>query len=167
MIKAALSHDEPKRLRALRALRILDTPPEDRFDRISALAAHEFDAPIALISLIDENRQWFKSSIGMEDILEMPRDISFCGHAVASADTLVVRNAREDLRFAKNPRVIGAPHIRFYAGALLRLGHGEIVGTLSIMDTRPRRFDSLDEAILGALRDLVVSELLRRTNQSS
>jgi GAF domain-containing protein len=162
MIKAPLPHNEAKRLSALRELLILDTPPEERFDRISAFAAKEFDVPIALVSLVDQDRQWFKSSFGMEDMQESPRDTSFCGHAVAMAKTLVVPDALADLRFVDNPMVVGHPYIRFYAGALLRLPYGQVVGTLCIMDRRPREFDKLDEAILGGLRDLVVEELFRR-----
>ncbi|WP_066271941.1 GAF domain-containing protein [Hydrogenophaga palleronii] len=162
MITAPLPHNEAKRLRALRDLLILDTPPEERFDRISSFAAKEFDVPIALVSLVDQDRQWFKSSFGVEGMHETPRDISFCGHAVAMAKTLVVPDALKDPRFADNPMVIGKPYIRFYAGALLRLPYGQVVGTLCIMDRRPRTFDKLDEVILGGLRDLVVEELFRR-----
>jgi GAF domain-containing protein len=162
MTKAPLPHNETKRLKALRELLILDTPPEERFDRISAFAAKEFDVPIALVSLVDHDRQWFKSSFGLEDVQETPRDISFCGHAVALAKTLVVPDALRDPRFADNPMVTGHPYIRFYAGALLRLPYGLVMGTLCIMDRRPREFDKLDEAILGGLRDLVVEELFRR-----
>ncbi len=162
MIKAPLPHNEAKRLSALRDLVILDTPPEERFDRISAFAAKEFNVPIALVSLVDQDRQWAKSSSGMLDMQESPRDISFCGHAVAMAQTLVVPDALKDPRFADNPMVVGKPYVRFYAGALLRLPYGQVVGTLCIMDRRPREFDRLDEAILGGLRDLVVEELFRR-----
>jgi len=162
MIKAPLPHNEAKRLKALRDLLILDTPPEARFDRISAFAAKEFNVPIALVSLVDQDRQWFKSSFGMDDVQETPRDISFCGHAVAMAKTLIVLDALADPRFADNPMVVGPPYVRFYAGALLRLPYGQVVGTLCIMDRRPREFDRLDEAILNGLRDLVVEELFRR-----
>jgi GAF domain-containing protein len=162
MIKAPLPHNEAKRLSALRELLILDTPPEERFDRISAFAAKEFDVPIALVSLVDQDRQWFKSSFGLDDMQESPRDTSFCGHAVAMSRTLVVSDALADPRFVDNPMVVGHPYIRFYAGALLRLPYGQVVGTLCIMDRRPRAFDKLDEAILGGLRDLVVEELFRR-----
>ena len=162
MIKPPLPHNEAKRLKALRDLVILDTPPEERFDRISAFAAQEFNVPIALVSLVDHDRQWFKSSFGLEDVQETPRDSSFCGHAVAMAKTLIVTDALADPRFADNPMVVGQPYIRFYAGALLRLPYGQVVGTLCIMDRRPREFDKLDEAILNGLRDLVVEELFRR-----
>lgn len=162
MIKAPLPRNEAKRLKALRDLVILDTAAEERFDRISAFAGQEFNVPIALVSLVDRDRQWCKSTFGMDDVRETPRDVSFCGHAVAMAKTLVVPDALVDPRFAGNPMVIGHPFIRFYAGALLRLPYGQVVGTLCIMDRRPREFDKLDEAILGGLRDLVVEELVRR-----
>lgn len=161
MIQAPLPHNEAQRLQALRDLLILDTPPEERFDRISAFAAKEFDVPIALVSLVDRDRQWFKSSFGL-DVCETARDISFCGHAVTMSETLVVHDALKDPRFADNPLVTGKPYVRFYAGALLRLPYGQIVGTFCIMDRRPRTFDRLDAAILGGLRDLVVEELFRR-----
>lgn len=118
-----MPHNEAKRLSALRDLVILDTPPEERFDRISAFAAKEFNVPIALVSLVDQDRQWAKSSFGGLDMQESPRDISFCGHAVAMAKTLVVLDALMDPRFADNPTVVGQPYIRFYAGALLRPAH--------------------------------------------
>lgn len=161
MIPAPLPHDEKQRLQALRELLILDTPPEERFDRISAFALQEFDVPIALVSLVDRDRQWFKSSFGM-NLCETPRDISFCGHAITMSETLVVQDALKDARFADNPLVVGEPYVRFYAGALLRLPYGQVVGTFCIMDRRPRVFDRLDIAILGGLRDLVVEEMFRR-----
>ena len=161
MISAPLHHNEKQRLKALRALVILDTPPEERFDRIAAFAAKEFDMPMALVSLVDRDRQWFKSNFGLE-ARETPRDVSFCGHAVTLSAPLVVLDALEDHRFLDNPLVTGPPYVRFYAGAGLRLPYGETVGTLCVMDRRPRAFDRLDVAVLCGLRDLVVEELLRR-----
>ena len=161
MITAPLPHNEAQRLRALRELLILDTPPEERFDRIAAFAAREFDVPMALVSLVDRDRQWFKSNFGLED-RETPRDTSFCGHAISERDALVVPDALEDPRFCDNPMVVGKPHIRFDAGCVLRLPYGQVVGTLCVLDRRPRRFDRLDVAILGGLRDVVVEELVRR-----
>lgn len=161
MIAAPLPHNEKQRLKALRNLVILDTAPEERFDRISAFAAQEFGVPMALVSLVDRDRQWFKSNFGLE-ARETPRDISFCGHAVTQSAPLVVPDALEDPRFADNPLVIGHPYVRFYAGAGLRLPYGQVVGTLCVMDRRPRAFDRLDVAVLCGLRDLVVEELLRR-----
>lgn len=161
MIAAPLPHNEKQRLQALRELVILDTPPEERFDRIAAFAAQEFSVPMALVSMVDRDRQWFKSNFGLE-ARETPRNISFCGHAVTLSAPLVVPDALEDPRFADNPLVIGHPYVRFYAGAGLRLPYGQVVGTLCVMDRRPRTFDRLDVAVLCGLRDLVVEELLRR-----
>ena len=166
VIQAPLPHNEKQRLKALRELLILDTPPEERFDRISTFAAKEFDVPMALVSLVDRDRQWFKSNFGL-DACETPRDISFCGHAVAQSKPLVILDALDDPRFADNPLVTGHPFVRFYAGAGLRLPYGQVVGTLCVMDRRPRTFDRLDIAILCGLRDLVVEELQRREEVTS
>lgn len=159
MEPAPIPANEQQRLEALRALLILDTPPEERFDRIVEFAAAEFDVPVALLSLIDENRQWFKSKIGV-GLCETPREISFCGHAIHCDKVLVVPDARVDERFVDNPLVLGDPFIRFYAGAPLILPEGQAIGTLCLIDTRVRHLDSTDLSILSALRDLVVTEML-------
>jgi GAF domain-containing protein len=158
MTPAPIPANDEVRLAALRALLVLDTDPEERFDRIVAFAAEEFGVPIALVSLIDRNRQWFKARVGM-DVCETDRDISFCGHAILGADVFVIPDARQDERFRDNPLVTGAPHIRFYAGAPLVLGSGEIVGTLCVIDTVPRGFDAMDGAILATLGKIVSQEL--------
>jgi GAF domain-containing protein len=158
MLPAPTPDDDQERLAALHALLILDTPPEERFDKIVAFAAAEFDVPIALISLIDRERQWFKAKVGLS-ACETGRDISFCGHAIMKPDIMEVPDALEDARFADNPLVTGAPHIRFYAGAPLRLDSGLTLGTLCLIDTRPRALDAIERAIMGTLRDLVVMEL--------
>lgn len=157
-----LPRNESNRLLALRELLILDTPPEERFDRISAFAAKEFDVPMARVSLVDRDRLWSKSQFGMEEGRETPREESFCGHAIHMPDALVVHDALKDERFCDNPMVIGKPYVRFYAGSVLRLPYGQVVGTFCIMDRRPRPFDRLDVAILGGLRDMVVEEMFRR-----
>ena len=159
MIPAPLPHDDERRLRALRALLILDTPPEERFDRVVRFAADEFEMPIVLVSLVDASRQWFKARVGL-DVCETDRESSFCGHAITAAGILVVENALEDERFHDNPLVAGPPGIRFYAGAPLQLPGGATVGTLCMIDRRPRTLDAVDLAIFGSLRDLVVSELV-------
>jgi GAF domain-containing protein len=159
MLPAPIPADDDTRLQALRELLILDTPPEQRFDRIAEFAASEFDVPIALISLVDRERQWFKARVGM-DACETSRDISFCGHAIMQDQLFEVRNALQDPRFADNPLVVGAPHIRFYVGAPLVMPGGARIGTLCLIDTRPREFDDMDRAILATLRDLVVAEVL-------
>ncbi|PZO16562.1 MAG: histidine kinase [Burkholderiales bacterium] len=161
MMNAPRPGNEVERLRALRSLLLLDTPPEERFDRIAAFAASEFNVPIAVVSLVDEDRQWFKARVGLT-VCETSRDVSFCGHAIMAPATMVVPDARRDPRFADNPLVTGEPHICFYAGAPLSLPNGELVGTLCIMDTQPRQMDRTDLAILGALRALVTEELQRR-----
>lgn len=158
--------NEDDRLMALRQLLILDTPPEERFDRIAEFAASEFDVPIVLLSLIDENRQWFKARIGLETC-ETDRGISFCGHAILQEDIMVVPDAALDDRFFDNPLVTSSPNIRFYAGAPLKLPSGETVGTLCLIDRVPRDLDAIDLAILGTLRDLALEELLRRTDLST
>jgi len=158
MTPAPIPADDRQRLEALRALLILDTSPEKRFDRVVEFAAQEFGCPIVLVSLIDESRQWFKARSGL-DVCETPRDVSFCGHAIVSDDLFIVPDACQDSRFADNPLVTGAPFIRFYAGAPLRLDSGFRVGTLCLIDTRPREFDDVDQAILASLRDLVAQEL--------
>ena len=152
--------NEPDRLQALRELLILDTPPEERFDRLTAFAAQEFDVPTALLSLIDEDRQWFKSRVGV-DSCETPRSISFCGHAILQDDIMVVPDVKQDERFFDNPLVTGEPHIQFYAGAPLKLPGGQNVGTLCLIDNKPRTLDDIDLAILSSLRDLAVEELVR------
>jgi GAF domain-containing protein len=161
MKQPPIPENESERLGALRALLLLDTPPEERFDRIVQFAAREFDVPIALISLVDENRQWFKSRVGL-DACETSREVSFCGHALSMDAPLVIEDALLDERFADNPLVTGPPHIRFYAGAQLRLASGLVVGTLCLIDQAPRRLDEMDLGILGSLRALVVEELTAR-----
>ncbi|NVD99379.1 GAF domain-containing protein [Massilia sp. BJB1822] len=161
MIAAPLPDNEAERLSALLALLILDTPPEERFDKIVSFAAEEFDVPIALISLVDTDRQWFKAAIGLGATCETGRDISFCGHAIMRGDIMVVPNALDDVRFHDNPLVSGPPHIRFYAGAPLILPSGYALGTLCIIDTRPRTLDGIELAILSTLRSLAVQELIK------
>ncbi|MDC6127953.1 sensor domain-containing diguanylate cyclase, partial [Burkholderia gladioli] len=150
MSSAPLPADEASRLAKLRSLQLLDTPDEERFDRITRLARRIFDVPIALVSLVDENRQWFKSCFGL-DVRETSRDMSFCAHAILSRQTLVIPDATLDPRFADNPLVTGAPGIRFYAGHPLALPDGTNLGTLCLIDTRSREVDPDD---LAHLRDL-------------
>jgi PAS domain S-box-containing protein len=150
MIAPPKPEDEAKRLAALRALKILDTPAEERYDRITRIAQKLFDVPIALVSLVDAERQWFKSRVGL-DVIETPRDISFCGHAVLQSDSLVVPDATTDQRFFDNPLVTGNPKIRFYAGQPLRDVDGNKLGTLCLIDRRPRM---LDDGQMQLLHDL-------------
>ncbi|MDA8455604.1 GAF domain-containing protein [Acidovorax sp. GBBC 3334] len=151
---APLPDNEAERLRALHDLMLLDTSPEERFDRVVRFAAEQLDAPIALVSLVDEHRQWFKSRVGLESS-ETARDVSFCAHAILQPDLLVVEDARQDPRFADNPFVTGDAHIRFYAGAPLSAPGGERIGTLCVLDTEPRALGGTELAVLKALRELV------------
>lgn len=159
MLSAPIPANEADRLQALRELLVLDTPPEQRFDRIVAFAQQEFEVQTVLISLVDANRQWFKARVGM-DACESARDISFCGHAILQPDILLIEDARADARFADNPLVTGPPFIRFYAGAPLEPRPGLRIGTLCLLDPQPRTLDRAELAILGSLRELVQGELL-------
>jgi GAF domain-containing protein len=161
MQAASLPANEAERLAALYALLILDTPPDQRFDKIVEFAASEFAVPIALLTLVDRERQWFKSKVGLA-VCETGRDISFCGHAILAQDIMVVPDALEDPRFADNPLVTGEPGIRFYAGAPLTLPSGAALGTLCLIDRRPRTLDAMELGILSTLRDLAVLELSGR-----
>ncbi|MFC3606773.1 PAS domain S-box protein [Stutzerimonas tarimensis] len=154
---------EAERLYLLRALQILDTAPEPVFDRLTRLLAHGLGTPIALISLVDENRQWFKSRVGF-DMSETPRDQAFCAHAIVDDEPFVVPDAWQDERFANNPLVLDAPHIRFYAGVPIRTQDGLALGTLCAIDTRPRSITADELQILQDLADVVSREMhLRET----
>ncbi|MEQ8484856.1 MAG: sensor domain-containing diguanylate cyclase [Pseudomonadales bacterium] len=150
--------DEKTRLDTLRALNILDTSPEERFDRLTRLAKRLFGVPIALVSLVDENRQWFKSRQGL-DACETSRDVSFCGHAILSDEVLLVPDAAIDERFHDNPLVVNDPAIRFYAGCPLRVPNGSRLGTLCLIDREPRDFDEDDLALLRDLARMAEQEL--------
>lgn len=158
MITPPLPANEQERLALLYELLLLDTPPERRLDKIVEFAAGEFDVPICLISLVDANRQWFKARVGL-DVCETPRDVSFCAHALGSEDVLLIEDTLRDPHFHDNPLVTGAPQIRFYAGAPLIMRDGLAIGTLCLIDTRPRTFDAVAVTILRSLRDLAVLEL--------
>ncbi len=142
--------NEAQRLAELRLLNILDTPFEERFDRITRTAAKLFQVPVALVSLVDENRQWFKSCQGL-NVRETPRQVSFCAHAILEDGPLIVEDAEKDPRFADNPLVTGKPHVVFYAGQPLTGPGGHKLGTLCLIDHQPRRFGEDERA---ALRDL-------------
>lgn len=150
--------NESARLQALRAYEILDTSPEEIFDRITNLVAAYLKVPIALISLVDENRQWFKSCYGV-NVTETPRDVAFCAHAITQDDVLVVNDATKDPRFAKNPLVTKEPNIRFYVGAPLRNKEGFNLGTLCAIDRRPRKLTEEQARVLADLAHLVVNEM--------
>jgi diguanylate cyclase (GGDEF)-like protein len=150
--------DETQRLRTLQSMRILDTPAEEQFDQITRVARRLFNVPIALVSLVDENRQWFKSRQGL-DAAETPRSISFCGHAILAEGILAVEDATQDERFHDNPLVCNAPDIRFYAGYPLRAPNGHKIGTLCIIDRVPRTFTDADRELLTDLGRLAEQQL--------
>ena len=162
MSKAPLPWDEEARLQTLHQYEVLDTAPEKDFDDLTRLASHICGTPIALISLIDRERQWFKSKVGLT-VKETSRDIAFCAHAILQPDLLVVRDASADERFVTNPLVTEDPHIRFYAGMPLVTPEGLALGTLCVMDHVPRELNLEQKAALQTLSLQVVKQLeLRR-----
>lgn len=160
--RALTSDKEENRLASLHDLAILDTPPEERFDRITRLAASILKVPIALVSLVDRERQWFKSRYGL-NVAETSREVSFCSHAVASQEVLVVSDTLQDSRFADNPLVTGSPRIRFYAGCPIFVEEA-CVGTLCVLDDRPHQIDAERIRLLCELAALAETEL--RKSQS-
>ncbi len=160
MKKPEIPTNEAVRHQSLCELAILDTAAEARFDRITRVAQRHFNVPIALVSLVDSERQWFKSRQGL-DASETPRDISFCGHAILADDIFYIANTLEDPRFADNPLVMGGPKIRFYAGAPLHAPDGQRIGTLCIIDDKPRTFSQDELTVLRDLADAVEAELER------
>ena len=158
MLTPPMPADEATRVDTLRALNILDSSPEERFDRLTRLAKRLFGVPIALVSLVDANRQWFKSCTGL-DATETPRDISFCGHAILGDDVFLIPDAALDERFHDNPLVVDEPRIRFYAGCPLKVANGSKLGTLCIIDRDPREFDEDDLALLRDLARMAEQEL--------
>ncbi|MDP3505635.1 MAG: PAS domain S-box protein [Myxococcales bacterium] len=165
MKPAPIPANDAARLQKLRDYDVLDTPPEPAFDALTALAAHIAGVPIALVSLVDVDRQWFKSRYGLE-APQTPRDVSFCGHVVAAEVPLVVPDAHLDARFADNPLVTGGPHVRFYAGVPLRTPDGFVLGTLCAIDQQARVLTSEQQALLTMLAQQVVDQLeLRRQGQ--
>jgi GAF domain-containing protein len=156
---------EKKRLRVLWQYEVLDTVPEELFDDLTELAARICEAPIALISLVDDNRQWFKSKVGMT-VSETSRGVSFCAHAIKQQGLFIVPDATKDERFAKNPLVLEDPKIRFYAGAPLITPDGHALGTLCIIDKKPRELREDQKQALTILARHVVSQLeLRRRSR--
>jgi len=146
---------ECQRIAALKACAILDTAAHPAFDCLTRAAALAFDAPIALVSLVDTDRQWFKSVLGV-DLRETPRNVSFCTHTIEGFEPMVVPDAMRDLRFFANPLVTGSPHVRFYAGAPLIDCDGYALGTLCILDTVPRQLDGRQLRLLGHFADAVM-----------
>ncbi len=150
--------NELERQFALDQSGLLDSDPEERFDRLTRMACKIFDVPIALVSLIDRNRQWFKSCQGLA-VPETPRDISFCGHAILHSELFIIQDTLQDDRFSDNPLVREAPYIRFYAGAPLHDSEGYRLGTMCLIDRTPRRFDGDDQTLLRELADCIEREI--------
>ncbi|MFM9913551.1 MAG: GAF domain-containing protein, partial [Methylophilaceae bacterium] len=153
---------EQRRLQELKSFGVLDTPPEAEFDRLTSLVARICQVPIALVSLVDEDRQWFKSSVGL-DVCETDRDISFCTHTIQGTELFLVPDAHIDPRFATNPLVTGEPHIRFYAGIPLISYNGYVLGSLCAIDLVPRKLTEQQIDTLKTLAEQVMTQLeLRR-----
>lgn len=163
-----LDEDEPeqRRLSALRGYGVLDTPNEPEFDAVVHKAAQICRTPIALISFVDDKRQWFKAKVGL-DASETPRSISFCTHAIRGNRTMIVADATRDPRLANSPLVTGEPNIRFYAGAPLKTSSGARLGTLCVIDSKPRRIAPDEVEQLERLADMVVGMLERRRTRAA
>ena len=153
-----IPENETDRLAALYALDILDTPQEDRFDRITRLASSLFQVPVSYIAFVDEDRQWFKSTCGLS-ATETGRDIAFCGYTILNNVPLIISDARADPRFADNPLVTGEPYIRFYAGYPLSTPAGYNVGTLCLVDQRPRELGEQERSLLTDLGQALEDQL--------
>jgi len=159
MLEPDVPSNEKDRIETLQSLSILDTDPEERFDRITRLARRLFKVPIALVSLVDVNRQWFKSCVGL-DATETGRDISFCGHAILDNKIFYIQDASKDPRFSDNPLVTGPPNIRFYAGRPISAPNGDKLGTLCIIDSEPRVMTEEEFETLNELAQTVEQELV-------
>lgn len=158
MIKPEIPENEAERLHALRTLQVLDTAHEERFDRVTRMAKRMFGVSISLVSLVDEDRQWFKSAQGL-DASETPRDISFCGHAIHESGLFIIPDASQDVRFADNPLVTDAPNIRFYAGYPLKIREGLNIGTLCLIDQAPKSMDEEDQLLFKDLGAMIEQEI--------
>lgn len=154
--------DEAERLAALAGSGLMDTPPEEVFDRLTRLAAQLTGCPIALVTLLGAQRQWFKARVGI-DLTETPRDWAFCSHALAAGGSFVVGDAANDPRFAGNPLVTGEPHVRFYAGVPLADAAGRQLGTLCVFDREPRRLRERELRALHELAAIASEEIARRS----
>lgn len=159
--KPPIVDQESTRLKVLRSFNILDSPAEDVFDIICDLASNALKCPISAVSLIDEDRQWFKASVGLAQN-EIPRNVAFCAHTIMTKEPLVVLDTYTDERFAKNPLVTGAANIRFYAGAPIVSSSGQVLGTVFVFDTRPR--DRCEIAVIEKLSNVAMKNLEDRKN---
>jgi two-component system, NtrC family, sensor kinase len=160
---AASPSTEAARLAALNRYAILDSEPEQSFDDLVILAAHICQTPMAMLSLVDDHRQWFKSKLGVQ-VRETPREISICVHAIQQGDLFVVPDTRQDARFRESPLVTGEPHVRFYAGAPLINEDGYALGTLCVMDREPRELDEAQKEAIQALGRLALRQMELRMN---
>lgn len=154
---------EAARVAALDRYAILDSEPEEAFDDLVTLAAHICQTPMAMLSLVDDHRQWFKSKVGVQ-VRETPKDISICAHAIQQKDLFIVPDTHEDARFRENPLVLGEPSIRFYAGAPLINDDGFALGTLCVVDREPRVLDNEQKEALEALSRLALRQMELRKN---
>jgi len=157
MKTALLPQNENERLAALNGYQVLDTMPEQEFDDLTQIASQICQTPIALISLVDQSRQWFKSKVGL-DASETPRDLAFCSHAILQSDVFIVPDSFKDERFHDNPLATGAPNVRFYAGAPLKTPSGHQIGTLCVIDHVPRKLSAQQVSALQALARQIVSQ---------
>jgi len=160
---AVAPSQEAARVAALDRYAILDTEPEQSFDDLVILASYVCKTPIAMLSLVDDRRQWFKSKVGVV-IRETAREISFCGHAIQQEDLFIVPDTLKDPRFKENPMVVGEPHIRFYTGAPIINEEGFALGTLCVIDRQPRELDSDQKEALWALSRLALGQMELRQN---
>lgn len=158
MIKPDIPKNEAERLHALKSLKILNSSHEERFDRVTRMARRMFGVPISLVTLIDEDRQWFKSKQGL-DVSETSRDISFCGHAINETGLFIIPDALEDERFFDNPLVTSAPNIRFYAAYPLKLREGLNIGSLCLIDQKPKEMEEEDKQLLEDLGVMIEQEI--------
>lgn len=161
MKKAPIPQNESERLASLYALHLLDTPPEERFDLFTRVAAKIFNVPISTLTLVDAHREWFKSCHGL-DARSGRRAISFCGHALLENEIMVIENTKQDERFKDNPMVTKYPNIRFYAGVPLMSVDGQRIGVFCIKDKEPRKFSKEDRDTLKQLATLVEFEVNAR-----
>lgn len=154
---------EAARVAALNRYAILDSEPEQSFDDLVVLAAHICRTPMAMLSLVDDHRQWFKSSVGVQ-VRETPKEVSICAHTIQQRELFVVPDTLQDARFRENPLVTGEPHVRFYAGTPLINEDGFALGTLCVVDREPRQLDSEQKDAIGALGRLAMRQMELRVN---